>query len=113
LEIGEQIALKGVKVEKSDAQNGHTVGELFAKAASLNGQKVTVKGQVVKVSPNIMGKNWHHIQDGTGDPATNTHDLVVTSSAIVQKGSIISFEGVLAAGGGQKSFLRRDPIFLN
>ena len=91
------VSFTGVKVEKTTAQNGYTVGELFAKAVNLNGQKVTVKGRVVKISPNIMGKNWLHIQDGTGDPTTNTHDLVVTSSAIVEKGTIISLEGVLAA----------------
>jgi hypothetical protein len=90
-------SFSGVKVEKSSAQNGYTVGELFAKAAELNNRKVTVKGQVVKISPNIMGKNWIHIQDGSGDPATNTHDLVVTSSALVENGAIISLEGVLAA----------------
>jgi len=91
------VSFSGVKVDKSTAQNGYTVGELFDKAVDLNGQKVTVKGQVVKVSSNIMGKNWLHIQDGTGDPKTNTHDLVVTSSAVVEKGTTISLEGVLAA----------------
>jgi len=91
------VSFSGVKVEKSTAQNGYTVGELFAKAAKLNNRKVTVKGRVVKISPNIMGKNWFHIQDGTGDPTKNTHDLVVTSSAIVEKGTIIALEGVLAA----------------
>jgi len=92
------VSFTGDKVEKSTAQNGYTVGELFAKAVNLNDQKVTVKGRVVKISPNIMGKNWLHIQDGTGDPATNTHDLVVTSSAMAEKGTIVSLEGVLAAG---------------
>ena len=104
------VSFSGVKVEKSDAQNGYTVGELFAKAANLNNQKVTVKGRVVKVSPNIMGKNWHHIQDGTGDPAKNTHDLVVTSSAIVEKGTIVSFEGVLAADKDFGSGYRYDVL---
>jgi hypothetical protein len=91
------VSSTGVKVEKSTAQNGYSVGELFAKAVNLNDQKVTVKGRVVKISPNIMGKNWLHIQDGTGEPTKNTHDLVVTSSAIAEKGTIISLEGVLAA----------------
>jgi len=91
------VSFTGAKVEKSTAQNGYTIGELFAEAVNLNEQKVTVKGRVVKISPNIMGKNWLHIQDGTGDPTTNTHDLVVTSSAVVEKGTIISLEGVLAA----------------
>jgi DNA/RNA endonuclease YhcR with UshA esterase domain len=91
------VSFTGVKVEKSTAQNGYTVGELFAEAVNLNNRKVTVKGMVVKVSPNIMGKNWLHIQDGTGDPAKNTHDLVVTSSAMAEKGTIVTLEGVLAA----------------
>ena len=99
-----------LKVEKSTAQNGYTVGELFAKAASLNGQKVTVKGQVVKVNPNIMGKNWIHIQDGTGDPAKSTHDLVVTSAGIAEKGAIVSVEGILAADKDFGSGYRYDVI---
>jgi DNA/RNA endonuclease YhcR with UshA esterase domain len=86
-----------LKVEKSTAENGYTVGELFAKRASLNKQKVTVKGQVVKVNPDIMGKNWLHIQDGTGDLRKNTHDLVVTSADIADIGATISLEGILAA----------------
>ena len=99
-----------LKVEKSTAQNGYTVGELFAKGASLNKQKVTVKGQVVKVNPDIMGRNWIHIQDGTGDPAKNTHDLVVTSADIAEKGAIISLEGILAADKDFGSGYRYDVI---
>ena len=91
------VPFTDLKVEKSTAQNGYTVGELFEKAASLNRQKVTVKGQVVKLNHDIMGKNWLHIQDGTGDPAKSTHDLVVTSAGIAEKGAIISLEGILAA----------------
>ena len=44
-----------------------------------------------------MGRNWLHIQDGTGDPSNNTHDLVVTSADIANIGDIISVEGTLAA----------------
>lgn len=94
---GAIVSFTGANVEKSTAQNGYTVAELFEKAVNLNNRKVTVKGRVVKISPNIMGKNWLHIQDGTGDPAKNTHDLVVTSSAMAEKGAIVSLEGVLAA----------------
>ena len=99
-----------LKVEKSTAQNGYTVAELFAKGASLNKQKVTVKGQVVKINPDIMGRNWLHIQDGTGDPAKNTHDLVVTSADIAEKGAIISVEGILAADKDFGSGYRYDVI---
>jgi len=102
-----------LNVEKSTAQNGYTVAELFAKGTTLNKQKVTVKGQVVKVNPDIMGRNWIHIQDGTGDPAKSTHDLVVTSTDIAEKGAIISVEGILAADKDFGSGYRYDVIVEN
>lgn len=86
-----------LKVDKAPGKNGYTVGELFEKGEALNGKKIKVRGQVVKVSMNIMQKNWLHIQDGTGDTLKNTHDLVVTTSALPQKGSIVLVEGELHA----------------
>jgi hypothetical protein len=91
------VPYAGLQVDKATAPNSYTVGELFANAAELNKQKVTVKGQVVKISPNIMGRNWIHIQDGSGNPEKNTHDLVITADQMVQKGDIVSFEGTLSA----------------
>jgi len=87
-----------IKVEKAPGENSYTVAEIFSKATELNGQTVVVKGKVMKVSPRIMGRNWIHIQDGTGSPAENTHDLVITTS--LDAGAdwdIITMEGVLAA----------------
>ncbi len=84
-------------IEKASGENGYSVSELYEKSADLVGKKVMVKGQVMKVSQNIMGKNWLHLQDGTGDPAQNTHDLVVTSAEVPEKGEIVTVEGVLAA----------------
>ena len=95
-----------LKVAKASGANGYTVGDVFGKAASLNGKKVKIKAQVVKFSPQIMGKNWLHLQDGTGDPLKNTHDLVVTTMGKAEKGDIVTVEGVLAAdkdfGAGYK-----------
>jgi hypothetical protein len=95
-----------LKIAKASGANGYTVADIFGKAASLNGKKVKIKAQVVKFSPEIMGKNWLHIQDGTGDPLKNTHDLVVTTTGKAEKGDIVTVEGVLAAdkdfGAGYK-----------
>lgn len=85
------------KVEKAKGDNSYTVGEIFAKAKELNGKKVRVAGRVVKYNPNIMGKNWVHLQDGTGDPATNTHDLVVTTKDKVPGQGIVTMEGTMVA----------------
>jgi hypothetical protein len=52
----------------------------------------------MKVSPRIMGRNWIHLQDGTGNPDNKTHDLVVTTSQDPDADwDIITVEGVLAA----------------
>jgi len=95
-----------ISVEKTTAANGYTVDEIFSQSTELNGKTVAIKGKVVKFSPMIMGVNWVHLQDGTGDPEKNTHDLVVTTSEIVNKGDVITMEGVLAAnknfGAGYK-----------
>jgi hypothetical protein len=87
-----------IKVEKAPGENSYTVGEIFSKGEELNGQTVVVRGKVMKVSPRIMGRNWIHLQDGTGDPANNTHDLVITTSLEPDPAwDIITLEGVLAA----------------
>ena len=95
-----------LKIAKASGENSFTVADIFGKGAGLNGKKVKIKAQVVKFSPEIMGKNWLHLQDGTGDPLKNTHDLVVTTTGKAAKGDIVTVEGVLAAdkdfGGGYK-----------
>lgn len=85
-----------IQVAKATAANAYTVNELFARAAELDTRRVTVRGQVVKVSLNIMNRNWVHLQDGTGDPAAKTHDLVLTTAGLVETGSVVTMEGVLA-----------------
>jgi len=98
--------LQEVSIEKSTAENGYTIGEIFEKAKELDGKKVSVNGKVVKFSPNIMGRHWVHMQDGTGDPMQNSHDLVFTTAEEITVDSIVTFEGVLAAdkdfGAGYK-----------
>jgi hypothetical protein len=87
-----------IKVEKAPGENSYTVNEIFSKATELNGQTVVVRGKVMKVSPRIMGRNWIHIQDGTGSPEANTHDLVITTSQDAGTDwDIITMEGVVAA----------------
>lgn len=103
---GNVVPFADLKIEKASGPDGHGVGEVFGKGAALDKQKVAVKGQVVKVSKNIMGKNWLHIQDGTGDPNKNTHDLVVTTMDVAEKGDIVTVEGPAVAnkdfGSGYK-----------
>jgi hypothetical protein len=48
---------------------------------------------VVKVNNKIMGRNFVHIQDGTGDAKAGTDDLVVTSKQTAKIGDQVSIEG--------------------
>jgi len=86
---------KSLKVEKAAGPNAYTVAEVHEKSASLEKKSIVVKGQVVKFSPNIMGKNWIHIQDGSGDPSKGTSDLLVTSSDSAKTGDIVTVKGTL------------------
>ena len=104
--VGSIVPFANLKVAKAKGADAYTVGELFTRRKDLNGKTIEVKGQVVKVLNNIMGKNWIHIQDGTGDPAKNTHDLVITTQDSADKGDIVTVKGTVAAdkdfGSGYK-----------
>ncbi len=72
---------EGAKGEQApSARKVYKVGDLYKEKAALDTKKVTVKGKVVKVAGGIMGKNWFHLQDGSGDPARKTNDLAVTTT---------------------------------
>jgi len=72
---------------------GKTVGEIIASKASLAGQVVKLRGKVVRANPGIMGRNWFHVRDGTGEAGSD--DLTVTSSAVAKVGDKVLVEGKL------------------
>jgi len=98
--------LQEISIAKAKGDNGYSVEEIFAKRKELAGKKVRIQGKVVKFNLNIMGKNWVHLQDGSGDPLHNSHDLVVTTGATPGMGEVVTMEGILAAdkdfGAGYK-----------
>ena len=89
-------AVKDVKVEKAAGLDAYTVGEVFSKRAELNNKTAVVRGTVVKVSAGIMGMNWLHLQDGTGDAKKATHDLVVTTQDTAKVGDVVTVKGTVA-----------------
>jgi hypothetical protein len=93
---GAIVPFTEIQVEKAAGDNSYTVEEIFTKAKELKGKTVRLRGKVVKFNANIMGKNWVHLQDGTGNPMDNTHDLVVTTEESAANDSIIVVEGNLA-----------------
>jgi hypothetical protein len=86
------------------AKDGKTVAEIYAASDKLAGKPVTVRGKVVKYNAEIMGKNWLHIQDGTG--AIGDNDLLITSADKAKFGDTVLVEGTVATnrdfGAGYK-----------
>jgi hypothetical protein len=82
------IDLKGI------AKADQTVADIYTRKAELAGKTVKVRGKVVKFSPEIMGKNWLHLQDGSGKNGTN--DLTVTTTATAQPGDTVLVSGKLS-----------------
>ena len=82
----------GIKVEP--VSGGVKIADIFANKGNYAGKTVKVTGQVVKFNPEIMNKNWVHIQDGS--ESNGSYDLTVTTMETVAVGSVVTFEGVLA-----------------
>jgi hypothetical protein len=95
---GTKMPFSGIK--KADK----TVAEIYAEKEGLSGTVVNVRGKVVKFSVGIMGKNWAHVQDGSG--ANGTNDLTVTTQNTAKVGDTVLVSGKISLnrdfGGGYK-----------
>ena len=76
-EAAASVDLTGI----AKAEGGRTVAELYAAKDQLEGETVAIRGKVVMVNAGIMGKNWLHVRDGSGEEGTN--DLTVTTIGAV------------------------------
>lgn len=84
-----------IKVEKAKGADAYTVSEIHEKAGKLDKKTVSVRGKIVKVSKGIMGKNWVHLQDGSGEAGKGTNNLVVTSQDVPKVGDVVTAKGTL------------------
>ncbi len=79
--------------EVKPLDGGKTVATIFAESDQLKGQVVGLNAKVVKVSNNIMGKNWVTLQDGTGtEPADR---LMATTQETVEPGALVTVKGTV------------------
>jgi len=87
--------VKIAKIAKASGPDGKTVEELFTQKSGLKDKAVTVKGQVVKFSPGIMGRNWIHLRDGSGKAEKNTHDVTITTQDDAKIGDVVTVKGTV------------------
>jgi hypothetical protein len=73
-----------------------TIADVWSKRLDLAGSDVTVSGRVVKYNAAILGRNWFHLQDGSGDLADGTNDITVTTAADLKVGDVVTVTGKVA-----------------
>lgn len=84
-----------IRVAKAVGANAWTVAEINTKGIELKDKPVVVRGKVVKYNPGIMGKNWLHLQDGSGTSAANTNDILVTTAVEAKLGTVVTVKGIV------------------
>jgi len=89
------VDMSNIKVAKATGANARTVAEILSKGAELKDKPVLVRGKVVKYSEDIMGKNWVHLRDGSGNDADKTNDLLVTTKNPAKLGDVVTVKGTV------------------
>jgi hypothetical protein len=84
-----------VRVAKASGANARTVAEIVTKGNEMKDKPVVVRGKIVKFNPEIMGKNWIHLRDGSGSAKDETNDILVTTAEQAKVGDIVTMKGVV------------------
>ena len=74
---------------------GQDIAYVYANKDALAGKPVSLRGKVVKYNAGILGWNFIHIQDGSGDAADGTNDLIVTSKSATAVGETVVLTGTI------------------
>ncbi|TNE53732.1 MAG: hypothetical protein EP344_14780 [Bacteroidetes bacterium] len=85
------------------------IGDLVGQKNKYAGKTVKVTGKVMKVNLMIMGRNWLHLQDGSGD----NYDLTVTTQQNIPPGHIVTMEGTIGLDVDFGAGYRYDIIMEN
>jgi hypothetical protein len=82
-----------IKVSKASGAQGRTIADVYKQRTQLKEKPVAVRGKVVKVTNGVLGKNWLHLRDGTGDGPTA--DLAVASEQTAGVGATVLVSGTV------------------
>ncbi len=68
------------------------IADIVQSPKKFVGKSVRIYGKVVKANPNILDRNWLHIEDGTAPD----FDFVLTTQSNIPIGHEVAFDGVIA-----------------
>ena len=92
---------QNIKVSKAVGEDAYTIEEIYSKKEELSQKTITVRAIVVKFMPQVMEKNWIHIQDGTGSVEKGNNDISVSTLDTAEVGDEVIIKGTL---GTDKDF---------
>jgi hypothetical protein len=93
--IAKAVDVGPLNVAKATGPDARTVAEINARKADLKGKPVVVRGKVVKFTPEVLGKNWIHLRDGSGSAADGSNDILVTTLDETKIGDVVLVKGVV------------------
>jgi len=85
------VKIEKINVKIEPVEGGISIARLLETKSEYSGKSVKVTGKITKVNPEIMGKNWIHIQDGT--EFNGAFDLTITTDVQPAVGDTVTFEG--------------------
>ena len=88
-----KVAAADQEVEMTKPEGELSIADVYANKTEYAGKEFEIRGVVVKVNDQVMGKNWVHIQDGSA--AGGNFDLTLTTQAEVKVGDEVTFKGKL------------------
>lgn len=90
-----EAATAAAPTKVAELTPGEDIAYVYANQDALAGQSISLRGEVVKFNANILGTNFIHIQDGSGDAADGSNDLTVTSKAVTAVGETVVVTGTV------------------
>jgi len=91
---GSEVKTDRLKTSIEAEEGTVSIAELYADPTAYEGKTIRVKGEVAKFNPNIMERNWIHLQDGTD--FEGKYDLTITSQEGFVVGQVLTVEGIFA-----------------
>ena len=97
---GNQTSIENPEIEKQtevespsqiEVEGSIKISELVNNKSKYDGKEIQISGRCNKLNPNIMGRNWIHLKDGSKDD----FDLVITSEHAVPEGHIVTMKGTV------------------
>ena len=82
-------------IKVAELKPGQDIAWVYANKDAQAGQQISLRGKVVKYNDGILGWNFIHIQDGSGDATDGSNDLIVTSKTATAVGETVVLTGTI------------------